>query len=48
MGTHTDLFNFINGHCARFPETFDNRLRAHTLLHMLLNLLQYLSGKDYN
>lgn len=47
-GTHTNLLNLIDRHRTRPPQTLDNRLRAHPLLHKLFHLLQNLARKDHN
>lgn len=44
----SNLLNFVDRHHASSSQALDNGLRTHTLLHMLLDLLQDLASQDYN
>lgn len=42
---HGDLFDLVDGHDARPPQTFDDGLCAHALLHELFDFLEDLTGQ---
>jgi hypothetical protein len=46
IGANGDLLNLIDSHLGCPPQTLDDDLRANTLLDVLLNLLQELTGEN--
>lgn len=43
---HGDLFDLVDGHGAGPPQTLDDSLCAHALLHELFDFLEDLAGQD--
>ena len=42
-GVHGNLLDFLDGHVTRSPQTLDDDLTTHALLHVLFDLLQNLA-----
>lgn len=45
---HGDFLDLVDGHLGGFPQTLDDDLRADTLFHVLLDLLENLAGQNNN